>query len=311
MISEEGEYYPLKEITEKDTYNINDVKYIGKADIYSEENCELSSEYYKLEKKITREYSMPENASYALIENINDANNIKIYYDNKQVNFSVISSENNKLKINLKNPRMCDKLIFYVNSDNSYKISLYKDLGFRKCIISKDNINEQIAIPDETWIIENTKYTTQVTEEKMNENSLVTLKKESTECAYKEKYVFKYNTTKEYYDDNYHLYVEGYNKDVDDYKFYYKGEPIINFVEIISEKITEIPKIEYVYTEKDKNELDSSKEYVQEINTKVITNTKTIEKEIPKVPKVIYIIILLLVSVIIVLIIKIYRKYVE
>lgn len=315
MIESDGKYYPLKDITSTDKIDKNNIKYVGAGNTYSKENCSLPPEFYSIEKNTLREYKTTYDASYVLIENINYDNNVKIYHDNKIINFSIISTEDNKVKINLNKPYLSDTLLFYIDSDEEYTITLYMDLSFNKEIVSKKITNEKISIPDSTWITENTQFRTIITYGKIDETSITKLKSETTTCSYKEKYVYKYEVKREYYDDNYYSNIEGYIKDINDYKIYYKGKPIVNAVEIIKEKTVEIPQIEYIYTENKMQENDSSqKTECQETKTaeKIIeTKTEIVEKKISEIPKKVYVIISVLSMIIILLIIKLYRKYVE
>lgn len=313
VVSEEkGEYYPLKDVSDTDVYDENNIKYIGTGDVYNKENCALPSEYYVLDKKVTREYYMPKQTSYVLIEGIEGDTSIKIYYQNVEINYSIVARDKDKIKINLKSPKMCDQLSFYVDDDN-YKIGLYLDLGFKKVILSKNIQTEKITVPDDSWIVSANQFITTITEEKFQENSLVKLLYEKIECSYKEKYVYKYNQNRQYYDDNYHSYVEGFVKDVEDYKVYYKGEMPTTTVEIINEKTIEIPRIEYVYIESQSNNKDLllNSEISKRLVTHILVNNEIREKVISKIPIVVYIIFLMLVIIITTLLIKTFKNNVE
>lgn len=324
IISQEGEYYPLKNITDTDKVDINNIKYIGGSE-YSSKYCELPQEYYKKTEQYTRVYQKTHDASYVLIENVNSSDDIKIYDDNKLIKYSVISIEENKIKINLRSPYLCNKLLFFVDTDKKYKISIYNDLTFKNLILSKEIENEKITMPDATWITEKTKFHKYTTSEKIEESDFTKLVSEELSCSYKEKYIYKYDVIKEYYDDNYHLNVDGYTKDETDYRLFYKGEPITitNTIEVIKEKIIEVPqiikepKIEYVYIEKENNEPKNNPSQEKEcsevpiIETKTETKTQVVEKENFKIPKKIYIVILLLIIIIVALILKLFRKNVD
>ena len=324
IISQEGEYYPLKDITETDKIDINNIKYVG-GNIYNPEYCNLPSEYYQKDEKYVRKYNKTYNASYVLIENVDSDSNIEIYSDNKLINFNVISNENNQIKINLRKEYFCDQLLFYVDTDEKYKISIYLDITFNRLILSKEIENEKIAVPDETWITDETEFYTYTTSVKYEESDFTKLLTEQLSCSYKEKYVYKYDVTREYYDDDYHLYVDGYIKDENDYRLFYKGEPITitNTIEVIKEKIVEVPQIvkepqtEYVYIEKENNESINNPSQEEECSEEPIVETKTeiktqiVEKEVFKIPKKIYIIIFLLIITITALIIKLFRKSVD
>ena len=227
--------------------------------------------------------------------------------------------------------------MFFVDTTEEYKISLYTNKNFIDYTISKTLSNEKISIPDKTWLTDKTEYGTVTTTIVYDNSDLTTILNRVEECTYRDILVYRYNTERQYY-DGYHTYVEGYLKDISDYKYYYKGEPIkeepiIETIEIIKEKIIKEPlieyvyvdtnnksnksQIEYVYIEKEnnlnENKNDSSKNEIK-CQPEIITNTKIkreiIEKEISKIPKIIYLIGFGMVIIIMILIIKIRKKYV-
>ena len=306
-----GDYYPYKEITKNDQIDKNNIKY-GPYSLWSEEYCELSEEFYNIDKKTLIIYHKLNDVRYVRIDNIQYNNNVKIYGKNKLIDFKIISNEQNILKIDLKINYMCDDLLFYIEDCHNYQISLYSNNGFTDYIISKTVENEIITSPDKSWITDKTKFINYVVGIEYQNDELITQTDKHEVCRYREKYVYKYNIEKEYYDDNYHLNVDNYIKDKNDYKFFYKIEPIVNTIEIIQEKKVKEKEIEYVYieVENDIKENDSSNENncKKEIQTEI--KTEIVEKEIFKIPKKIYIIIVLLIVVIIYLIVKVYKKYV-
>ena len=317
-ISQNGEYYPLKDITDSDKVDINNIKYVGE-NVYNPQYCNLPSEYYQIKEKYVREYKRTNNAAYVLIENVNTNNEIRIYNNNKLIQFTIISNENNKVKISLGRQYLCGSLLFYIDTEQKYRISIYNDQNYKKLILSKELEQEKISVPDQTWVTEETEFYTYITSEKHEENEFNKLISEELSCSYKEKYIYKYDVTREYYDDDYHLNVDGYMKDENDYRLFYKGEPITvtKTIEVTKEKIIKEPQIEYIYKEKENNEQinnpSNEKECSSEpiIETKTEIKTKVIEKEIFKIPKKIYIIILLLIIIIVVLTIKLFRKNVD
>lgn len=314
IIGEKGDYYPLKEVNENDKLDLTNIKYVSN-NVSNPDYCSLSSEYYLIHKEYIREYQKIQDASYVLIENISPDTDIQIYHNNQPTNFRIMSTENNQIKINLNKPYSCGKLLFYVDSDEKYKISLYTDLIFKKIVLSKELENTKISTPDETWITKKTKFYNYTVTSELEEDDFTKLKSEQLTCKYSEKYVYKYEVTKEYYDDDYHLNIDGYIKDENDYRFFYKGEPITitNTIEVIQEKIIKEPQIEYVYIENENNREkdDSSQETGCLIETKTEIKRQIIEKEIFKIPKKIYIIIFLLIILVLLLIIKLIKKHVE
>ena len=176
-------------------------------------------------------------------------------------------------------------------------------------------LNEELLIPDSTWITDETYYINYYTGETLRETGLTKLKESTQICRYQEIYVYKYKIEREYYDDNYHLHVDGYIKDEKDYQIFYQENPIINTVEITTEKIIKEPKIEYIYIPNENNieKIDSSKETqcTPKIETKIKKEIQTIEKEIFKIPKKIYLIIAILILTIIILLAKLMRNRVD
>lgn len=218
---------------------------------------------------------------------------------------------------------MADDLTFYIPNEKDYRITLYKDKYLKTVILSKYIENEDLLIPDKTWIPENTNYVYYYTTETLRETDLTKKIYQAQICRVREIYVYKYKVTKEYYDDNYYLNVDGYIKDINDYKIFYEEKvitniiekPITNIVEITKEKIIKEPKIEYIYipSENEIEKFDSSEkiECTPQIKTEIKTEIKTIEKKIPKVPKKVYIIIAILLLIITLLSIKLRKKYVD
>lgn len=308
-----GNYYPLKE--EKEGYITNefDIKY-GEYSIWTKENCNLSNEYYLKDYRTIRVYKKPRDARYVKLENFHFDNNIKIYQNNQLLNYEIIYSDKNTMKIDLKQEYRSETLTFFIENSQNYKISLYTNKEFTDYIISKEVTNETLLIPDKTWITKDTIYTNSYTEQIYKDNGLTFKIDEYNVCRYREKYVYKYQIKKEYYDDNYYAEIDSdeYTKDINDYKVFYKGNPITNNVEIIKEKIIKEPQIEYIYIPNENiiQKNDSSKE-IQKTECLPKKETTTVKKTIFKIPKRIYLVIALLVLIIIFLIAKIIRKNVD
>lgn len=323
-VSQKGSYVHKKDILPTDTVDTHNYK-TGTYSWWSKDFCYLSREYYEIQETKYITYKKLNDARYVLIETTSSNNGIKIFYKNKEIEFEFINVENNKIKIDLKKTYLNEYLLFFVDTTTDYKISIYSNQLFTNHIISKEIKNTKISIPDETWTDETTTYK-EISTTQIYPNSSLTKKiSEESECRYRDIFVYKYDIEKEYYDNNYYQNVDGYIKDINDYKFYYKGEPIVNNiintievpvevpVEVIKEKIVKIPQIEYVYIEKEKNDEiknnDSSKqdtECPKEIETKI--ETQYVEKEISKIPIVIYVSLFILIITILVLSIKLHKK---
>ena len=137
IVSEEGEYYPLSKISTQDKYDKNNYKYVGKANVYNEENCSLSEEYYLLKKRTKRTYQKIQDSPFVLIENITPETEIKIYYKNIPINYGYTIKSNNQMKINLFSSYQNSDLLFFINTDYKYKISIYEDVFYDKKKINK------------------------------------------------------------------------------------------------------------------------------------------------------------------------------
>lgn len=307
----EGDYYPLKE--EKIGYLIDysDIKY-GNYSSWSKDNCQLLNKYYLKDYRTIKAYRTVSKARFVKLENFNFNDNIKIYQNNQLIDYEVMYNENNLVKLDLKRSYRCETLTFFIENANNYKIGLYTNSSLTDFIISKEIVDEVLLIPDETWISPYTIFIMVYTDEIYNNSGLTIKSNEYNECRYREKYVYKYLINKEYYDDEYHLNVDGYIKDIDNYQVLYKGEPITNNVEIIKEKIVKQPQIEYVYIPNENNvENNDSSMEVHENNCIPEIKTKVEEKQIYLVPKKIYLVIILLIMIIIFLGIKLFKKCVD
>lgn len=309
-----GDYYLLKD--KKEGYIVDEDKIkFGPVSDWNEENCNLPNNYYSKELNFKRTYKKVDNVRFVKLEFFNFNNNVKIYHNNEEIDYRIISVDTSTMIINLIKEYMADNLVFYIQDATNYRITLYKDEYLSNVILSKYIENEDLLIPDKTWIHKHTYYINYYTTDILKETDLTKKISQVQICRVREIYAYKYKITKEYYDDNYHLNVDGYIKDKNDYKIFYEEKPITNIVEITKEKIVKEPKIEYIYipSENEIEKFDSSEkiECIPEIKKELKTEIKTIQKEIYKVPKKIYIIITILLLVIILLIIKLCKKYVD
>lgn len=314
-----GDYYPSKGINSEDIIDKNKIRY-GNYSEWKSNYCDLSAEHNEISTRKRYKYRKVESIRAIIIENFKYNNNIQIYYENKPIEYKIISQNDNQIKIELEHIYLAETLMFYITDTTNYKIGLYRNSLFDKEVISKEIVDEEIIIPDKTWINENTKFIEEITGESYKNSDLTKKIKTYDECRYREKYVYKYEVKREYYDEKYYKEVEGYIKDINDYKFYYKGEPITNTIEIIKEKVVKEPQIEYIYIEnkeinkpsKEITENDPSKDkkVINEINCQPIIKKEVEIKEVFKIPRTVYILFSVLVVIITILIIKLSKKYV-
>ena len=318
----EGNYYPLQEKNEGYIVDAEKMKF-GSLTDWNEKYCNYSNKYYMKEYDFVYAYEKVSNARYIKLENFNYKDNIKIYYNNTEINYKIIAEDTNIIKIDLGQEYMVDNLTFYIKDAEGYEITLYKDKYFNNGFLSKYIENETILIPDETWINDLTYFYQYYTLDILKETDLTKKVGYSQTCRAQEIYVYKYKITREYYDNDYHLNVDGYIKDINDYQIFYKEKiitniiekPITNVVEITKEKVIKEPKIEYIYIpiQNEIKKIDSSEKIacIPQIKTQMKTELKTVEKEIFRIPKKIYISITMLIIVIIILSIKLVKKYVD
>ena len=144
---------------------------------------------------------------------------------------------------------MAGEITFYIKGDNEYKISLYASSNFNNPVISKSVINEELLMPDKTWLTNNTKFIEYTAQIEYRDSDLITrvtrydlcrffkVLSENYVCREREIMTYRYNVEKEYYDDNYHINVEGYIKDINDYRYFYNLKPITNIIEVPKENI--------------------------------------------------------------------------
>lgn len=319
-----GDYYPLQEQQEGYIVDMDKIKY-GSVSTWSNANCKLPSNYYFKEYDFEMTYESVKSIRYVEIKDITFSDNIKIFYNNEMIDYRVITNEENLIVLDLKRNYRADTLIFYIDTEKEYQITLYNTKYLTTPILYKLVSSNTPLIPDETWKTSTTKYENHYTIEEFKETTLTKKIRQEQICRTTEILVYKYKVEREYYDDNYHLYIDGYLKDTNNYKIFYKENPIINTIEITKEitkeKIIKQPQIEYIYlpSENEIQKIDSSKnkenieskECTPKIKTEIKTEIKTIEKEIFKTPKRVYIIITIFILLIVFLLIKLYKKYVD
>lgn len=278
----------------------------------TEEMCRNVQNYLNVVATTTYTYSMIPEIKYIELSTSIDSENIKIYHKGKLVDYEIISEENNKVKIDLINEYLPGEIWFYIKYSEPYEIKLISTNEVKSVTLSKYIENQEIIVPDKSWINGEEQGLMRNTKVKYEENDFVTLKNQRTVCEGTEILTYRYKIKKVYYDDNYHTYVEGYTKDIDDFIILYKGTPITNTVEVT--KLIKEKEIEYVQLEPEKIIV---KEEVPIIEEKIVTETEykteyiEKEKEVKVIPKYIYIIIFFLVLTIIICTIKILKKKVD
>lgn len=317
-----GDYYPLKDFQEGYIVDMNKVK-PGYISDWSGYECSLPKNYYFIEYDFQMIYESVKSIRFVEIKGITYDNNIKIYYENELIDYRIVKDEENLIVLNLRKEYRADTLIFYIDTDKEYQITLYVEQYLNEPMLSKTISSKIPFTPDESWKTSTTRYSNHYTTDEYKETTLTKRKSKDQICRSTEILAYKYKVEREYYDENYYTYVEGYIKDELDYKLFYKEAPVVNTIEITKEitkeKIVKQPQIQYIYlpSENEIIKIDSSKDNIDksectpQIKTEIITEYETIEKYLYKIPKKVYIIITILILLIILLIIKLYKKYVD
>lgn len=251
---------------------------------YQEESCNNGDniveykEFYPYQKKIM-------DSKYVIIDELKKAikfNKIKVFYKETEIPFefatcpNCISNLDNIVEINNRIVLQLDDyydahyLTFYIEADSTYQNILYtlltsNDIEGKYIAIRKiANSNLYDYIPNDRWFSMAEMSPILYSDIPVIEDENTIIYPKVNMCRYKEKMVYKYNIEKEYYDDNYHINVDGYIRDLDNSKTYYryilkKEENLVN--NNISNNINNTDNInnenlseEDTYKEEDKKE---------------------------------------------------------
>lgn len=232
----EGEFLEYGKISEK--YKI-------KSNIpYYEEYTDWSLEcdnVYDAEYKILNGYQEILPVRYVEISKFNKLVTLKqltTYYKNEPINSqyfykkpavegSNIFDQDSKYIIDLKKEydiKDIKILVRFLESDISkFKITLYNDRELTK--INASNYvysSEEFHKPNKDWLEESSWTNMEYTTEEITPSDFNKIYNNITFCRYRPKYYYWFNVKRKYYDDNYYNYVDGYIKDEDNYKLYYK-----------------------------------------------------------------------------------------
>ena len=214
-----GDYYPLKDEQIGYIVDMNKIK-PGSVGTWSSYNCGLPQNHYFLEYDFQMTYECVKDIRFVEIKGITYNNNIQIYYQNEPIDYQIVTNKENLIVMNLIIEYRPDTLIFYIDTDKEYQITLYTDQYLTTPILTKKISSNVPIIPDETWKTSTTSYEKHYTTDEYKETTLTKRKKKSQICRATEIVAYKYKVEREYYDDNYHTYVEWYIKDETDYKLF-------------------------------------------------------------------------------------------
>lgn len=299
-------FYPKKETLTDYQEEKNNIQY-GEYSEWDNKYCSYSKEYYLVEEKNITKYDELLKTKYIMLESLynigisDDFNIIKIYYNKNELSYKIIDYSTYRIKIELEKEYDTDKLEFYIETSAvRYFIYLFNDINFKKQIISYSVIprhDGKRLVWTKEWISEKSNYESKVSEDTVSESK--SIKNISSEfiCRVREINTYRFKTERKYYDDKYHIFIDGYIPDVESRLIYYEEN------KDTQKQIIEINKNE-------SNENIIKEENAIEENHEILkcdsSNNKTIIKKkiIKKVPLKIYIVIIALIFVIVIQMIK-------
>lgn len=303
----EETYYPKKDKLLGFNEDENQIKF-GDYSEWNNKYCSYSKDYYSVEEKELNKYRKVINTRYIELEynprNIphDSFKEIKIFYEQKNINYKVIKNDEYVVKIDLEKEYDTEKLSFYIDIDSRYLIYLSNNIELTKLslgyLVMPQFDGKELKINDK-WIINESTFVDELTNEENDDSKLKYKLGKEKSCRIREIYTYRYKLKRKYYDDNYHIFIDGYIPDIDNSIIYYLDE---------NNKINKINNntSNYEYEEKIETGLNSnSKNNYKENQTYI---TKYIDKEVKKIPLIIYIIIFFLVVIIITQSIKIMKK---
>ena len=278
--------------------------------------CSYPQEYYLIEEKQFITYEELLKTKYIKLKSIYNIGTsdsfeiIKIYYDSNEISYKIVEYSTYIIRLELEKEYDTSKLEFYIESgDARYFLYLANDIDFNKITVSYSVVpwhDGRRLIWNNEWISEKSTYEKKTSETMVEENKAIRNIKSENICRVREINTYRYKIKKTYYDNEYHVFVEGYLPDVDNRVIYYDDNKQEESIE------SHILKKEEQYeNEIIEKEFMLEEEKKQHLNTvKNMVNIQTHIKE--KIPIKIYILIIVLIIIIIFqIIIKIISKNVD
>ena len=310
----DSKYYPKKDNLSDYLENKDNITY-GNYTEWNNKYCSYSKEYYLLEEKEVIRYEELLKSRYILLCSIRDIGTsrdfkvVTVYYDNKQIKYKVISYDPYDIKLDLEKEYDTDKLEIYIETfDISYLIYLANDINFEKITISysvnpKNNLKKLIW--NEKWLTEKSTYEEKISEIPVQSSKSIKNIINDKICRVKEINTYRYKTKRTYFDDNYHIFIDGYIPDITTSVIYYNDESK-------QQKDNKINETDNEINNENKNLNQQENVIKKNESTKKCNNAKVkikyIEKRIKKIPKKIYTIIFSLLIIILYQRIRIMKK---
>lgn len=235
----EGEYL-INDTLNK--YMYNDIENY----IYSEfsnwqEVCEVKDS--NIENKMLYPYKkLIVDSNYIIIDEVNGGigfNDIKIFSNGEEILFEIEECDNcvkdysyierkDKLILKLEKTVPTKTMTFYLDAKKDYPNVTYRlktswDKEVEKTgIVKVANSNLKDFIPSNSWFYYSVESDIMYSETPIMEDDNTVVYPSKNMCRYQEKMAYYYNINKVYYDDNYYTNIDGYIKDINDYKVYYR-----------------------------------------------------------------------------------------
>ena len=257
-------YYPKGLSLEGYTEDGSNIQYEDYTDW--QDNCNINNNS-QIEYK--KEYTYKEIKKVGSIKLFNfsderDQTGIIVYNGNKKINYQNVSPSWSEIHLKLDDYYEADNLLIYTFFLNKidFTIIMYSDHNFEEPILEKRIIRSNFynIVVDSKFYVYPNAYIKNTYDRELEDNFFRKKINENTQCRSRNILTYRYKVDREYYDNNYYEYIEGYQKDYDDFKIYYQKDT--NYIEVskiekeyinIPEyKYFEIPKYEYVEIEKEK-----------------------------------------------------------
>lgn len=194
------------------------------------------------EEKLFYPYQKIKDTNYIHIQNFTDDigfEQIEIYSNDKKINYEFMKCDNcydnydyveryGRIFLKLDKSYDTSTLKFIIKAKEGYNnidYSLYVTEDIDKYFYTLNarlSSNNTTFIPDVNWV-QDSSYTDIIySDEEIESNIFNKILPTVNMCRYKEKLIFYYNYERKYYDNNYYVNVDGYIKDINDYKVYYR-----------------------------------------------------------------------------------------
>lgn len=310
-------YYPKKYNLPGYYEDVNNIEYSDPTQ-WGISYCNYDQNYYLIESKTSPKYKKPISTRYISLntpfgtEGVENYKEIKVFYDNQELNYKVLINNKNVTKLELDKQYDTIHLHFYIDTELRYFIYLFNDFDLTKWAISYSVIpyyHGKTLYPTEEWISQNTIFIWEGTTGNIPDSPLIKDIEMETICRLRDIKTLRYKINKKYYDDNYHTFIDDYIPDINERIIYYKEEKTSNNEPEV--------KIETKIETKTETKFKTIKEKIysylkpdKETITKTVYKDKYKNKYIYKkiIPKTVYIIIILLIIIILTCLIKILFK---